>query len=406
MVSMDTCTPKRSHSLAHHKEYTRKKGIESQQVLLTQQPTTSVSTTLPKSGPVIHPYPVRLVRSSSLSHQSQKLPTRSNSLPPQQQQQLKPITTTTTIIENPTSSPISTSTTTPFRFLQQPPPLPKHLIPPRRTSSLNKKPTTMNNKNIMANEEVTKALLEWKHKAGFKVDWNTMFSPSVELWNENNIFGSVEDLLSKDKVLDASRSLWIENESFVPKKEIASYLGKLDPFHHNVLQCYLDFFNFNEMNLADAFRKLCSKLYFKAEAQEIDRILEAFSIKYWNTNKSKAKLYQTADVVYTITYSIMLLNTDLHLVQISSHAKMSCALFIENTMSTVLEQKNISFDDDQAFIWKIQLEENLKDIYTSVRSHGVLQPISDDEPKSFLKRMGSLTQRKKRTISITSSHSH
>lgn len=79
----------------------------------------------------------------------------------------------------------------------------------------------------MVNEEVTKALLEWKHKAGFKVDWNTMFSPSVELWNENNIFGSVEDLLSKDKVLDASRSLWIENELFVPKKEIASYLGKL-----------------------------------------------------------------------------------------------------------------------------------------------------------------------------------
>lgn len=134
------------------------------------------------------------------------------------------------------------------------------------------------------------------------------------------------------------------------------------------------------------------------------------------------------DVVYTITYSIMLLNTDLHLVQISSHAKMSCALFIENTMSTVLEQKNISFDDDQDFIWKIELEENLKvmykhttcicyssfntqfnnlqDIYTSVRSHGVLQPISDDEPKSFLKRMGSLTQRKKRTISVTSSHSH
>lgn len=73
MVTMDNCTPKRSHSLAHHKEYTRKMGIESQQVLLTQQPTTSVSTTLPKSGPVIHPYPIRLVRSSSLSHQSQKV---------------------------------------------------------------------------------------------------------------------------------------------------------------------------------------------------------------------------------------------------------------------------------------------------------------------------------------------
>lgn len=55
----------------------------------------------------------------------------------------------------------------------------------------------------------------------------------------------------------------------------------------------------------------------------------------------------------------MLLNTDLHLVQISSHAKMSCAIFVENTMSTVLEQ-NISFDNDELISWKTQLEDSLK----------------------------------------------
>lgn len=122
----------------------------------------------------------------------------------------------------------------------------------------------------------------------------------------------------------------------------------------------------------------------------------------------------------------MLLNTDLHLVQISSHAKMSCAIFVENTMSTVLEQ-NISLNDDELISWKAQLEDSLKvininkkrkdmytntiekkkkkDIYTSVKSTGILQPISDDEPKSFLKRMGSLTQRKKRSVSLSSSQS-
>lgn len=86
----------------------------------------------------------------------------------------------------------------------------------------------------IANEEVTKALLEWKHKSVFKVDWVTMFSPSVELWKMNdNIFGSVEDLLNyngkkgQDKVLEAAQSLWVQDEKFVPKKEVASYLGKL-----------------------------------------------------------------------------------------------------------------------------------------------------------------------------------
>ncbi|KAI9251618.1 Sec7 domain-containing protein [Helicostylum pulchrum] len=390
MVSTDNYLPKRSHSLAHHKEHTRSKLIESQQQLLKQQPTLTVSTTLQKSTSVIHH---RLVRSSSLSHHSKKLPVRSNSLPQ------KPITIVT-------PSPISLP---PFQFLQEPPPLPKHqlLNPPRRSSSL-RKPTQ---KKSIANEEVTKALLEWKHKSVFKVDWATMFSPSVELWKMNdNIFGSVEDLLSyngkigQDKVLEASQSIWIQDENIVPKKEVAAYLGKLDPFNHRVLKSYLEYFDFNEMSLDEAFRKLCSKLYFKAEAQEIDRILEAFSHKYWNTNKSKAALYKTADVVYTIIYSIMLLNTDLHLVQISSHAKMSCAIFVENTMSTVLEQ-NISFDNDELISWKTQLEDSLKDIYTSVKSTGILQPISDDEPKSFLKRMGSLTQRKKRSVSLSSSQS-
>lgn len=31
-------------------------------------------------------------------------------------------------------------------------------------------------------------------------------------------------------------------------------------------------------------RKLCSKLYFKAEAQQIDRILEVFANRYWTCN--------------------------------------------------------------------------------------------------------------------------
>lgn len=110
------------------------------------------------------------------------------------------------------------------------------------------------------------------------------------------------------------------------------------------------------------------------------------------------------DVVYTITYSIMLLNTDLHLVQISSHSKMTVDLFCENTMSTVLEQEIALDDEDDMDVWKAQLELCLKEIYSSVKNQGVLQPISeDDAPKSFLGRMGSMKQRKKKGSSSSSS---
>ncbi|KAL9546050.1 hypothetical protein MBANPS3_006850 [Mucor bainieri] len=165
----------------------------------------------------------------------------------------------------------------------------------------------------------------------------------------------------------------------------------------------MDQFDFTGMALDQAFRKLCQKLYFKAEAQEIDRILEVFSHKFWNQNPD-GQLYKNADVVYTITYSIMLLNTDLHLVQISSHAKMTSDLFCENTMSTVLEQKIALEDEKDMDVWKKQLEVCLKEIYASVKHQGVLQPVSEDgAPMSFLKRMGSMTQRKKKGSSSSSS---
>lgn len=73
-------------------------------------------------------------------------------------------------------------------------------------------------------------------------------------------------------------------------------------------------------------------------------------------------------------------------------------------MSTVLEQKIALDDEHDMGVWKERLELCLKEIYASVKNQGVLQPISeDDAPKSFLKRMGSMTQRKKKGSSSSSS---
>lgn len=73
-------------------------------------------------------------------------------------------------------------------------------------------------------------------------------------------------------------------------------------------------------------------------------------------------------------------------------------------MSTVLEQNFTLDEDEDVELWKERLEVYLKEIYTSVKNKGVLQPVSeDDAPKSFLKRMGSMTQRKKKGSSASSS---
>src|SRR5690606_13215877 len=42
------------------------------------------------------------------------------------------------------------------------------------------------------------------------------------------------------------------------------------------------------------------------------------------------------DIVHAITYSILLLNTDLHVVQQSSSSKMSRSAYVKNTMEVVV----------------------------------------------------------------------
>lgn len=46
-------------------------------------------------------------------------------------------------------------------------------------------------------------------------------------------------------------------------------------------------FDFTCQRLDAAFRTLCAKLYFKAEAQQMDRILEAFASRYWECHSDQ-----------------------------------------------------------------------------------------------------------------------
>ncbi|RUS19054.1 Pleckstrin homology domain-containing protein [Jimgerdemannia flammicorona] len=140
-------------------------------------------------------------------------------------------------------------------------------------------------------------------------------------------------------------------------------------------------------------RKLCQKLYFKAEAQQIDRILEVFANRYFECNPKS--LYGSADVVYAVVYSVLLLNTDLHVAQ-GNYTKMSRLAFIKNTMNVLRDQPDPFVDPlapeydqpapqpaapkpdkpEQSKEWELEMEAMLKEIYVSVKTHQILQPLS------------------------------
>ncbi|RUS21948.1 hypothetical protein BC937DRAFT_90927 [Endogone sp. FLAS-F59071] len=202
----------------------------------------------------------------------------------------------------------------------------------------------------------------------------------------------------EDQARDAARKCWMEDPSFVEKEKMAEFLGLKKPLNSQALTFYMEYFDFSDQRLDYAFRKLCQKLYFKAEAQQIDRILEVFANRYFECNPKS--LYGSTDVVYAVVYSVLLLNTDLHVAQ-GSYTKMSRSAFVKNTMGVLRDQSEAFVDSDaldyehtnsqttsstgtsskqdrpeQTKEWEMDMEVMLKEIYTSVKTHQILQPLT------------------------------
>ncbi|KAI1794173.1 hypothetical protein LXA43DRAFT_971422 [Ganoderma leucocontextum] len=124
---------------------------------------------------------------------------------------------------------------------------------------------------------------------------------------------------------------WAEDEEFLPKDKIAEWLGGQSLINKAALRHYMHNFDFSNLRLDQAFRRLCAKLYLKAETQQVDRILDEFARRYWDCNPTT--VLGNASVVHAVAYSVLLLNTDLHVAELAS--RMSRNQFVRNTMTTI-----------------------------------------------------------------------
>lgn len=76
-----------------------------------------------------------------------------------------------------------------------------------------------------------------------------------------------------------------------------------------------------------ALQVLIKDIRFPGESQMIDRILQRFASRYFDCNRTT---YATEDVVYILSFSIMMLNTDLHNRNLNAREKMKLEDFIKN----------------------------------------------------------------------------
>lgn len=151
--------------------------------------------------------------------------------------------------------------------------------------------------------------------------------------------GSVSSpaLASEEDVAARAKSFadrcWREDETFKAREKIAEWLGGSGALNKQALSYYMDHFDFKGYRLDNAFRHFCGKLYLKAETQQVDRILEQFGRRYWDCNPGN--IFGNPSVVHSVAYSMLLLNTDLHVADIASH--MSRGQFVRNTLFAITE---------------------------------------------------------------------
>ncbi|KZF24576.1 hypothetical protein L228DRAFT_99545 [Xylona heveae TC161] len=130
---------------------------------------------------------------------------------------------------------------------------------------------------------------------------------------------------------ERAQDIFDGGERFVSKVQAAGWLGDATLVSERTRIAFMELFDWSSMSILFSMRSLCSKLVLRGETQQVDRILDAFASRWCECNPNHG--FKAKDVVHTIAYSLLLLNTDLHLADIES--KMTRNQFIKNTVPTV-----------------------------------------------------------------------
>ncbi|KNA10447.1 hypothetical protein SOVF_144260 [Spinacia oleracea] len=109
------------------------------------------------------------------------------------------------------------------------------------------------------------------------------------------------------------------------KNLVGDFLGNHDEFCVQVLHEFAQTFDFQDMNLDIALRLFLETFRLPGESQKIQRVLEAFAERYY---EQSSHILANKDAAFILSYSLIMLNTDLHNVQVKK--KMTEDDFIRN----------------------------------------------------------------------------
>lgn len=110
------------------------------------------------------------------------------------------------------------------------------------------------------------------------------------------------------------------------KLTLLCYSHSSGPFYATTLTTYLASFDFGSDPLDIALRKFLMEASLPTETQQIDRVMEAFAIRY---NECNPGLFVSSDTPYVLAFSLVMLSTDQF--NPSNKNKMSRGDYVRNT---------------------------------------------------------------------------
>ncbi|KAM7268957.1 hypothetical protein ACFE04_024454 [Oxalis oulophora] len=131
--------------------------------------------------------------------------------------------------------------------------------------------------------------------------------------------------LLPDKLDPQSVACFFRYTAGLDKNLVGDFLGNHDEFCVQVLHEFAWTFDFQDMHLDTALRLFLETFRLPGESQKIQRVLEAFSERYY---EQSPLILANKDAALLLSYSLIMLNTDQHNVQVKK--KMTEEDFIRN----------------------------------------------------------------------------
>ena len=224
-------------------------------------------------------------------------------------------------------------------------------------------------------EETVERVVSTKQKLGHGIQlFNTNPQKGIEYLIEHGIVeGEAESIAN----------FFISNKE-LSKKSIGIYFGESKDLNIKVMHSFIDSLNLPNEFLP-ALRFFLQQFRPQGESQKIDRILEKFADRF--TELHPTVFNGNADIPYTLAYSTMMLNTDLHSNQVRN--KMEKESFIRMNREILdIEENILSSVFDDILKNEILLEEEHVALVAS------LVPHSEAEKREYYKMETNFMKKK------------